>query len=875
VDTWGAPSHAGGWTVPGYTELEETGSGPVGRVVTAVHDRSGRRVAVRYLSPGLVADPGFMRRFRADARLLTELTAPQVVRVHAFAEQPGEGAAVVTELVSGVSLATVVRQHGPLSPRAALAAAKSVLLALAAGHTLRIAHRDCQPGNVLVDPAGDAKLSDFGLAVPWRASLPGEGTPAYLAPERWLGAAAGPASDIYAAAALLFECLAGHTPFTGALSRLPDLHAVAPVPVGRIDPPLRDLVLRGLAKEPQRRPRSASAFVSELESAARAGYGPGWERTGRQELAGRARAAAAAAAVAVEGTGPVSRPVSSSTASRFRAAGRGRRLLGIVAAAVAAVAVIGGVAAAVTMQPGHGAGSGNGSGSPRLVAVAPSYTAAANVTPPVSAGTCARPAAFSFSGTLSATTAGTVTYRWVYSSGKPGPETTVRFSGPGHQAVTGQTVAARSAGTGWAELTVLSPVPRTSNKAAYRRLCGGSSAGGISVTAAVTPSARTASCAPAPPGFTAAGSIRAAKAERVTYYWARSDGQASAPATLTFSQAGTLAVTPLTIAPPAASGAGEAVLVVTSPVTVASAPAAYTLTCKAPAAAPGGTPGAPAASATATPAASASGSPGEPAASSGPSGSASPTAPAPTSPTSPASPTSPSPAGPTTPGSSSGHLAIDSSRMALDAAEGSPYSSTVTAAGGTGPYSWSVPGLPPGLTASPDGASLTISGVPTVAGPFNFTMSVSDSSSPALTATHVVLFYVSLPPLRITVNAPATATIGQPYSATVTATGGDGNYSWQTTRNAQGLTVTAQGATLTISGSPVVGGVGTEVGGTVNDGESPAQIENWVITTTFIAAPSTISGSTPAATVGQPYTATLTASGSAAHRRHPARTRSG
>jgi hypothetical protein len=199
--------------------------------------------------------------------------------------------------------------------------------------------------------------------------------------------------------------------------------------------------------------------------------------------------------------------------------------------------------------------------------------------------------------------------------------------------------------------------------------------------------------------------------------------------------------------------------------------------------------------------------------------------------------------------------------MALGGSEGSPYSSTVSVVGGTGPYRWSVPGLPPGLTASPAGGSLTISGVPTVGGAFNFTMSVSDSSSPAQTATHIFAFYVSLAPVRATVNAPGTATIGQPYSGTVTATGGDGNYTWGTPGLLPpGLTATAHGATLAISGTPVVGGVSPATG-TVSDGESPAQIYNWEITITVTAAPFIINGSTPTATAGQPYTATLTASG--------------
>ncbi len=160
--------------------------------------------------------------------------------------------------------------------------------------------------------------------------------------------------------------------------------------------------------------------------------------------------------------------------------------------------------------------------------------------------------------------------------------------------------------------------------------------------------------------------------------------------------------------------------------------------------------------------------------------------------------------------------------------QGDIYSSSVTVSGGNGPYTWSTAGLPPGLATSPSGNALAISGVPTAAGTFNVTLSVTDSSSPARSGTQAITLYITLPPVRATVNAPATANVGQPYSGTVTATGGDGTYNWSTTYLPTGITVTAHGATLTLSGAPVVGGTPV-LEGTVSDGESPAQFINWVL----------------------------------------------
>jgi large repetitive protein len=205
----------------------------------------------------------------------------------------------------------------------------------------------------------------------------------------------------------------------------------------------------------------------------------------------------------------------------------------------------------------------------------------------------------------------------------------------------------------------------------------------------------------------------------------------------------------------------------------------------------------------------------------GSSGPGTPTAPA----TAPSSPVSTS--GHTPTGSSSG-LSIGTSFLLRAASEGASYASSVTVSGGNGPYAWSATGLPPGLTASPHGSTLDIGGMPTAAGIFNVILSVTDSASPAHSATDSVTVYVTLLPVRATVNAPATAHVGQPYSGTVTATGGDGTYNWSTTFLAPGLTATAHGATLTISGAPVVGGEPV-LSGTVSDGESPAQFYNWVI----------------------------------------------
>lgn len=167
---------------------------------------------------------------------------------------------------------------------------------------------------------------------------------------------------------------------------------------------------------------------------------------------------------------------------------------------------------------------------------------------------------------------------------------------------------------------------------------------------------------------------------------------------------------------------------------------------------------------------------------------------------------------------------------------GDAFSCTVTVSGGRAPYTWSVTGLPAGLTARPSGSALTISGVPTGGGNFVPTITVTDSSSPAITTTPEMPLYVAYQPMGVTVNAPSTAYLGEPYSGTVTVVGGESPYKWSTASGMQGLTLTAHGSTLTISGSPA--GPGSLMSGTVTDSESPSQTWNWSYELTIYPPPS-------------------------------------
>ncbi|MFD9409825.1 protein kinase [Streptomyces sp. NPDC059989] len=273
------------WAVPGYTEVRELGSGGSGRVVLAVHDGTGTAVAVKYLSDRMRQDPAFVREFRAEARLLGGLRSPYVVGLYEYVEAPG-GAAIVMELVDGISLRALLKRAGRADAEAALVVLKGSLLGLAAAHRAGVVHRDYKPENVLVAADGASKLVDFGIAA-GRGTTPGvAGTPAYMAPEQWQGRPASPAADVYAATATFFECLTGRKPFDGEnFAELAVQHIEAPVPETEAPEPVRPLIRRGLAKVPEQRPENAEAFVAELEQVALAAYGPAWEERGQRKLA--------------------------------------------------------------------------------------------------------------------------------------------------------------------------------------------------------------------------------------------------------------------------------------------------------------------------------------------------------------------------------------------------------------------------------------------------------------------------------------------------------------------------------------------------------------------------------------------------------------
>lgn len=221
----------------------------------------------------------------AEAAALQSVDSPHTLRVVDVVDDAGV-LALVTDLVPGVSLRQVLDEHGTLSGQDALVVLRDAALGLAAVHAAGLVHGDVKPANVLVEASGSSRLIDFGLA-----ALPGWvgedalspwGSPAYAPPEQVAHGFRDHRSDIYSLTVTLFEVLCGQRPFTGdTVDEVRSKHVSEPLPDPRLFEPrlgdgLTQLLMWGLAKDPDQRPQDVGTWLQYLEAAAEAKYGAGW-----------------------------------------------------------------------------------------------------------------------------------------------------------------------------------------------------------------------------------------------------------------------------------------------------------------------------------------------------------------------------------------------------------------------------------------------------------------------------------------------------------------------------------------------------------------------------------------------------------------------
>lgn len=327
--------------------------GGMGEVWKAKDQVLGRIVAIKVLKEEYTGDPGFLQRFRAEARHTALLNHVGIANVFDYGEEEGS-AYLVMELVPGQPLSSIIEHEQVLSPDRTLSMIAQTARALSVAHAQGLVHRDIKPGNLLITPDGRVKVTDFGIArladqVPLTQTGQVMGTAQYLAPEQATGQTATGSSDIYSLGVIGYECLTGHRPFSGesqiaiALAQVND----APPPLPESLPkPVRALLMSMLAKDPKNRPANAIK-LSEAAEAIRNGD------------ISAAHAAVPGMLLFEAATGPITAPVDVATAPTGIIGGQQDSS----SASTSALPVLGAGAAGAAAGMAAGAAAGNGLGS--------------------------------------------------------------------------------------------------------------------------------------------------------------------------------------------------------------------------------------------------------------------------------------------------------------------------------------------------------------------------------------------------------------------------------------------------------------------------------------------------------------------------------
>lgn len=337
-----------------YQVVARIARGGMATVYEAVDTRLDRTVALKMMSPALAEDPGFVTRFRREARAAAQLSHPHVVAVF----DQGEAAGLpylAMEYVPGRTLRDVLRDYGALTPEQALTILDPVLEALAAAHDAGFVHRDIKPENILISDDGRVKVTDFGLARAVSNTTTATqgmiiGTVAYLSPEHVERGDADARSDVYGAGICLFEMVTGQVPFAAESAiTVAYQHVNADVPVPSsirpsIPPDVDALVATATRRDPDLRYPDCRAFLADVRRVRRTLPPPQPLSKDTQDTLIVPADLAVAAAAGVTPTPAVSvRPPSSRGPDGPRTPPRRRRRGWLVAATLLILAV-GGVA---------------------------------------------------------------------------------------------------------------------------------------------------------------------------------------------------------------------------------------------------------------------------------------------------------------------------------------------------------------------------------------------------------------------------------------------------------------------------------------------------------------------------------------------------
>lgn len=257
-----------------YQVVARIARGGMATVYEALDTRLDRTVALKMMSAALAEDPGFVTRFRREARAAAQLSHPHVVAVF----DQGEAAGLpylAMEYVPGRTLRDVLRDYGALTPEQALTILDPVLEALIAAHDAGFVHRDIKPENILISDDGRVKVTDFGLARAVSNTTTATqgmiiGTVAYLSPEHVERGDADARSDVYGAGICLFEMVTGQVPFASESAiTVAYQHVNADVPSpsslrSTVPPDVDALVATATRRDPDLRYPDCRAFLADV-----------------------------------------------------------------------------------------------------------------------------------------------------------------------------------------------------------------------------------------------------------------------------------------------------------------------------------------------------------------------------------------------------------------------------------------------------------------------------------------------------------------------------------------------------------------------------------------------------------------------------------
>ena len=298
-----------------YQVLDRIGTGGMATVYRGLDEVLGRTVAIKTMLPQYANDPSFAARFKQEAQAAAALQSPYIVSVYDWGKD-ADTYYIVMEYLRGTDLKSGIRKHGALDCKKVAQIGSQIAQALSVAHKHDIIHRDIKPQNIMVQPDGNIKVMDFGIARAKNSHLTQDnsvlGTAHYVSPEQTQGKELGPTTDIYSLGIVMYEAATGQVPFQGddaisvALKQVNEQPKPPSEVNSAVDPQLEAIILKCMQKNPADRFQTADELY----------------RTLRDYLAGRMQAVnAAAAVVPVPVTGKLDRataPLGSGTASMPR-----------------------------------------------------------------------------------------------------------------------------------------------------------------------------------------------------------------------------------------------------------------------------------------------------------------------------------------------------------------------------------------------------------------------------------------------------------------------------------------------------------------------------------------------------------------------------